>query len=157
MSAAEIIVTPAQPEDELDVAELLSATGLPLAGVHEHFADFVVARRAGRFVGVAGLEVHADQGLLRSLAVAADLRGTGLGRRLVKTILAAAQQRRLRSLSLLTETAADYFPRFGFQPVARAEIAESFGDSAEFRGACPESAVALRLDLTETGEAARHE
>lgn len=156
MSLVEIMVMPAEPADEPGVTRLLTAAGLPLAGVHEHLAGFVVASRAGQIVGAAGLEQHGDQGLLRSVAVAADLRGTGLGRRLVEAVLAVARQRRLRSLTLLTETAADYFPRFGFKPVARTEIASSFEASEEFRGACPETAIALRLDLSEAAETARH-
>lgn len=157
MSSIEIKVMPAELADEPGVMGLLNEAGLPLAGVHEHLAGFVVARRAGQIVGVAGLEAYGDQGLLRSVVVAPDQRETGLGRRLVEAVLAAARQRRLRSLTLLTETAAAYFPRFGFRPVARAEVAGALASSEEFRGACPESAVALRLDLAEAAEATDHE
>jgi amino-acid N-acetyltransferase len=46
-------------------------------------------------------------------------------------------------VALLTETAAGYFPRFGFTPVDRDQLPASLAGSAELRGACPTSARAL--------------
>ena len=48
---------------------------------------------------------------------------------------------------LLTTTAEDYFPRFGFEVIDRSEADERLKESAEFRGACPDSAVCMRLSL----------
>ena len=44
-------------------------------------------------------------------------RGTGLGVALTEAALDLARSRRLESVTLLTTTTADYFPRFGFQPI----------------------------------------
>jgi amino-acid N-acetyltransferase len=58
-----------------------------------------------------------------------------------------AREDRCRSLYLLTTTAARFFERFGFRPAERVEVPSSVRRSVEFRGACPESAVLMRLDL----------
>ena len=64
---------------------LLEAAGLPAEGVEEALGpSFVVALREGELVGVAGIEQHGPWGLLRSVAVRDDQRGTGLGRVLVE-------------------------------------------------------------------------
>ena len=108
---------------------------------------FVVAERGGRVVGVAGLEVHGPDGVLRSVAVEPDQRGGGLGGRLAATAIAAARRAGLRRLYLLTETAADYFPRYGFRRIRRSEASDAVRDSIEFSEACPDTAVAMVLEL----------
>jgi len=125
----------------------LEAAGLPLSGVRENLAHFVVARRAARLIGAAGLEIHGAQGLLRSVVVAPEARGAGLGGRLTDAVIARARELRLAGLTLLTETAADYFPRYGFAVITRAEAPADVQRSVEFQGACPQSAVVMHLPL----------
>ena len=48
---------------------------------------------------------------------------------------------------LLTTTAGDFFPRFGFAPVERADVPDDVKQSIEFRSACPSSALAMRVAL----------
>ena len=56
---------------ELDaVLQLLTGSGLPEAGLAEHFATTLVARVHNEVVGSAGLEVYGRLALLRSVAVA---------------------------------------------------------------------------------------
>lgn len=148
MFETDVRFLPARPGDWPEIAALLQAAGLPQAGAIEHLDQFIVARRAEVLIGVAGLEAYGDEGLLRSVVVAARERGSGLGRRLVADVIAAARERGLRGLTLLTETAPEFFPRLGFVPIARQAVPEVLRASAEFQGACPDSAVALRLDLT---------
>ena len=49
----------------------------------------------------------------------------------------------LTPLYLLTTTAEDFFPRFGFSRITRQEVPESVRASVEFRSACPASAVVM--------------
>ncbi|HYF76982.1 MAG TPA: arsenic resistance N-acetyltransferase ArsN2 [Symbiobacteriaceae bacterium] len=134
--------------DWLEIEALLTGAGLPVAGAQEHLEHFVCARQGERLVGVAGIEVHDDAALLRSVAVADSERGAGLGRHLVQIMLDYARALGLSHVGLLTTTAGDYFPRFGFRTVERSELPAAFQASQEFRGACPDSAVAMLLDLT---------
>ncbi|HXV61712.1 MAG TPA: arsenic resistance N-acetyltransferase ArsN2 [Vicinamibacteria bacterium] len=134
---------------ELDeVLELLDESDLPRAGVEDHFGGFLVARNGeGRLVGCIGIEKYEDVGLLRSLAVRAGERRAGVGRCLVERLLEEARANEIHSMFLLTTTAEWYFPRFGFQRIGRDEVDPRLGASQELRGACPESAVLMRLRL----------
>lgn len=151
----------AQPGDWLAVESLLADAELPLAGAREHLRDFVVAEgAAATLLGCAALERYAAgseegaeegaahvSGLLRSLAVAPAARGLGLGASLVESLLSAARAQGLADVTLLTTTAAEYFPRFGFQQIAREAAPLAVRDSIEFREACPASAVVMSRAL----------
>jgi amino-acid N-acetyltransferase len=88
--------------------------------------------------------VYADGALLRSVAVAQDRRGTGLGHQLTDAALDLARTQGIESLFLLTTTAENYFPKFGFERITRAEVPPGVQQSIEFRSACPASAVVMR-------------
>ena len=137
----------ARPSDLPAVEALLSAANLPLAGAAEAFETGVVARDGGAVVGAAGVERYGPAGLLRSVIVAPDRRGAGLGRDLVAAAEDLARREGIRDLYLLTETAIDWFPRLGYSVVPRGEAAAAVGASLEFTTACPESAIAMRRAL----------
>ena len=138
---------PARPGDLPAVLQLLAAAALPVEGVAEHFDHFLVAVDERGPAGVAGLEHHGPAALLRSLAVRSDWRGLGLGVLLTRRILEQARLAGSRQVFLLTETAPEFFPRFGFRVAAREEAGAALNESVEFRSACPQSAVCMRLDL----------
>jgi amino-acid N-acetyltransferase len=142
-------VRPATAADLNGVLALLREARLPRDGAADHFPDgFVVAEdESGAIVGAAGLESYGKSGLLRSVVVRADRRGTGLGQRLSRAVRDAAAARGLGELYLLTTTAEGFFPRLGFVRVERGALPKELGASAELRGACPASAVAMRLSL----------
>jgi amino-acid N-acetyltransferase len=137
----------AVPEDLPVILELLESVKLPTTGVKDHIQNFVLEIENNRFLGCAGLEIHGQAGLLRSMVVNPTERSNGIGSRLVNVILEKARARQLFSISLLTETAQDYFPRFGFKQVTRAELPESLNASEELCGACPDTAVVMMLEL----------
>ena len=139
-------VRAAAPEDLAAVERLLTDSGLPLDGVHESFDTFVVAEAGSELVGVAGLEVRHDDALLRSVAVRPEWRSHGVGRALVTRAIADAEARGLRALYLLTTTAERYFPSFGFRHVTREDVPTDIRDTAEFKSACPASAVVMCRD-----------
>ena len=137
-------VRAAAASDYEGVVGLLRAADLPTAGLRPPLPDFLVADERGRLVGAIGLEVYGDSALLRSAVVEESRRGSGLGADLVSRLLAHAADRGVREIYLLTTTAERYFPRFGFSPVAREAVAAAVRASEEFKGACPDSAVAMR-------------
>ncbi|MGH7322715.1 MAG: arsenic resistance N-acetyltransferase ArsN2 [Candidatus Rokuibacteriota bacterium] len=134
--------------DELDaVLALLTAAGLPREGVAEHFGYFLVARANGRVVGAVGMEPYGAAALLRSLVVAPEHRGCGLGRALAERLLDEARARDVARVFLLTETAADFFARLGLERIGREDADPAVGASVEFQSACPRSAACMRLGL----------
>ncbi|HSG49403.1 MAG TPA: GNAT family N-acetyltransferase [Longimicrobiales bacterium] len=125
---------------------LLTAAGLPVEGFPGDTPVVLAAVDGeGRLLGGVALEIHGDAGLLRSAVVRPGSRGSGVGGALVSAVLARAWGEGLHSVSLLTETAGDYFPRFGFRRVTRDRLPGSLGASVELRGACPDSAVVMTL------------
>lgn len=133
----------ARAEDAGAIERLLIASSLPTAGVAEALDGFIVAESSGEIVGVAGLETGGDSALLRSVAVAPAWRSRGLGRALVTRAIATAESRGLRALYLLTTTAEQYFPSFGFVPTTREAVPAPVRDSREFQDLCPASAVVM--------------
>jgi amino-acid N-acetyltransferase len=144
----------AVPGDLPAVQALLESADLPTDGVAGLFAeragDFVVAddpRAPGMLAAVAGLEVCEGNALLRSVAVRPEWRRHGLGHELVRRVVCQAEARGLRALYLLTTTAEHYFPRFGFERIARDAVPAEIAATLEFRSACPASAVAMARPL----------
>lgn len=126
------------------VENLLSASDLPLDGVRDNFSGFIVAEEAGEIAGAIGLEEFGSAALLRSAVVSPNHRGSGVGRKLVEQLLEHAQKVGIEELYLLTTTAEKYFPRFGFTLTSRSAVPDSVKASAEFRGACPDTAVVMK-------------
>ena len=51
------------------------------------------------------------------------------------------------ALYLLTTTAEQFFPKFGFERIARADVPATVQASVEFTSACPTSATVMRKTL----------
>jgi amino-acid N-acetyltransferase len=142
-----VIIESIGANDHSAVLSLLKDAELPAAGASEHISSFLVARDGDKIVGCIGLEAYGDVALLRSLAATSAVRGSGVGRRLVEGLIVRARSDGVSVLYLLTTTADEYFPRFGFERIARSEIDERLQASEELRGACPDTAVCMRLAL----------
>ena len=133
----------AEPRDLPAVLALLSEAKLPIQGVAEHFPSFLVADENGRIVASAGLELHGDATLLRSLVVAADARGTGLGAAVLRRALDDTRDR-TGGVYALTTTAETYLSRFGFERVPRTSLPPRLFESRELQDACPASATVMK-------------
>lgn len=140
-------VEPANRDDAPAILSLLAENHLPLDGLLEHIGTTLVARRDGRVVGSAALETYPDGALLRSVAVARECQGRGLGLELTTAALSLATDLHASAVYLLTTTAERYFPRFGFERVTRDEVPAGVRGSIEFTSACPASAVVMRRRL----------
>lgn len=141
------ILRPARADDLASVGRLLTSANLPLDGVADALATFVVAEVNGELVGVAGLETCCDNALLRSVAVDPAWRSHGIGRALVTRVISDAEARGIRALYLLTTTAERYFPSFGFREIRRDDVPDDVRATAEFQSACPASATVMARSL----------
>ena len=137
----------AQPDDVTDLLRLLEQNQLPGAGLQHHIGTALVARQNGQLVGSAALEVYPDGALLRSVAVAPALHGRGLGHNLTDAAILLARELRSPAVYLLTTTAERFFPKFGFERIARSDVPASVQTSIEFTSACPSSATVMRKTL----------
>ena len=142
-----VTVGPAQAVDLPAILEVLRAAKLPPEGIDGLVATTFVARDGPRLVGTAALELYDCAALLRSVAVDQTLRSQGLGQRLTRAALDLARARGATTVYLITETAGRFFPRFGFAPIDRTQVAPAVLQSVQFTKACPASALVMRLDL----------
>lgn len=142
-----IVIQAANSNDLPGILMLLEKSGLPQDGLSDHLATTLVAREDQAIVGSAALELYGTTALLRSVAVADRLRGQGLGQQLTKAALNIAKQQGIAIVYLLTETAGNFFPRFGFRPIARSEVAAAVQASVEGTTACPVTAQAMVSEL----------
>jgi amino-acid N-acetyltransferase len=81
------------------------------------------------------------------VVVAPSWQGNGVGKALTDAALERARRSGVPAVYLLTLTAEAHFAAGGFVTIARDEVPEALRGSAELRGACPETAVVMRLDL----------
>lgn len=102
---------------------------------------------ASRLVAAGGLEAAGEYALLRSVVVDKAYRGRGLAWALTDHLIAEARRRRLHALYLLTETAEEYFVRFGFARVNRETAPATIRKTRQFADLCPDSAVFMQLRL----------
>ena len=138
-------VQPVEFNDE--VAALLRASGLPSDDAGAPQVQLLGCRRSRRLAGVVGLELYGSVGLLRSLAVADSSRGRGLGQALVAHAEKVAARSGVRTLYLLTTTAADFFSRLGYARAPRESAPAAIAATTQFTGVCPASAAFLSKSL----------
>jgi amino-acid N-acetyltransferase len=142
-----ITIAPADATDSPAILALLERNGLPQDGFLDYARTALVARASESVVGSAALELYGRAALLRSVAVDASLRGQGLGQQLTRAALELARRHGVETVYLLTETAGDFFPRFGFHSIERSAVDPAVQQSVEFTSACPVSAQVLALSL----------
>lgn len=136
----------ATARDLVAVRNMLATAGLPYADVEANtLRDFILLRDpADRITAIGGIEAFDSDGLLRSVVVDEQARGGGLGKKLTKSLEQRAREKGISALYLLTTTAADFFPRLGYERFDRARVPVSISQSAEFSTLCPASAVCMR-------------
>jgi len=124
------------------VKQLLSESGLPIEDITaQHLHHFFGCGSGPELEGVIGLELFGEAALLRSLAVTASRRDSGLGSRLVAHAEGHAQEQGVQSLFLLTTTAEKFFLRRGYSRIPRDEAPAAIKSTSEFSGICPVSSA----------------
>ncbi|HEY9789443.1 MAG TPA: GNAT family N-acetyltransferase [Candidatus Obscuribacterales bacterium] len=144
MKTTDLPVMRATTQDFEAITELLQAAALPVAQSAEKVC-FLVARNNGTICGCIGWERYDNVVLLRSLAVAPDQRNAGIASHLVKTAIAELKLQGACEFYLLTEHAAAFAERFGFQCCDRCSLPQQLQASAQVNTGCCSSAQAMRL------------
>jgi N-acetylglutamate synthase-like GNAT family acetyltransferase len=134
-----------RPDDDPQLRAFLKASGLPVDDVEIGRQEYLLACEGERIVGSVGLEVAFEDALVRSLAVAPDRRGLGLGKRLLEVAIQRARIRSIRTLYALTMTAEAFAAAQGFVRISRAEVPAAIASLPQFGALCPVTAVCMRL------------
>lgn len=125
---------------------LLDADALPTDDCAEQAGNFYGIFDQDRLVAAGGLEPADGCFLLRSVIVAPAYRGRGLARGITEFLLERARSGGGRRVYLLTETAAGYFSRLGFESVARDSVPAAIAQTRQFASLCPDSAHCMAID-----------
>ena len=95
-----------------------------MEAIYEMLREFQVAEDDGRVVGCVAVDVFwADLAELKSLAVADDGQGRGVGSELVRAAIDDARRLGIRKLFALTYE-KEFFMAFGFEVVPRERLPE---------------------------------
>ena len=138
---------PGTDQDTASIRVLLESAGLPTDDLLTSNPLFVVACDSNRVVAAGALQRFGLSALLRSVVVASDLRGSGLGRSVVRDLERVAREGGIAQLLLLTQTAERFFEHQDYRVIDRQSVPEDVQGSAEFRSLCPASATCMAKTL----------
>ena len=125
--------------DRADEARALAEeAGLPAEGGAE---EALAATADGETVGTASVVVRGDVAYLHSVAVRPDARGLHVGTLIVAAAMRRAVSAGARACLLVTEDAAGFFSRLGFEETQREALPGWVGERSR---ACSQSAVGMR-------------
>jgi amino-acid N-acetyltransferase len=131
-----------------EVVELLERCNLLTADISESTTQHFFSLRQGNVLcATVGLELFGSDGLLRSLAVIPEMRGLGYAGVLVAHAEAFAEENGVRSLFLLTNTAAPVFAHFGYKVFQRSQAPASICQTEQFSGLCDASSDFMAKQL----------
>ncbi|MGA2192315.1 MAG: N-acetyltransferase [Nitrospirota bacterium] len=132
----------------------------PMGDIYNSLRDFTVYEENpagkdesdGRIIGVAALHVLGWEGLaeLRSVAVAPDYAGKGVGHKLVSACLKEAAELGVKEVFVLTEI-EDFFRKLGFRKAVKEDLpqkvwTECRNKCVKYPDECNETALTLPLD-----------
>jgi amino-acid N-acetyltransferase len=102
--------------------------------ISSHVDHFVVAIRGGRVVGCAHLDEYAPSlAELRSLAVAPDTQGMGIGRSLVAAVEELAGRRGYTTVFAVSND-EEFFGKYGFLPRHIPELDRERSEVSKYKG-----------------------
>jgi amino-acid N-acetyltransferase len=124
----------ARPDEIEEVRALIVSESMPVIELERWIEEFWVLDNGGELVGCAGVETYGEAAVLRSVAVAPSLRGTGEGIRLVQHCLDYARQLGAKRCYLFTMTAQNFFPKFGFEVCTLDDFEPAVREAWQYRG-----------------------
>lgn len=136
-------------EADIDAAcRLLRRSNLPTEGVTSGKIIMLVAEQEKQIIGCGGIEPLGRFGVLRSLSVCREKRGSGYGSLLLDHLLSAAALHRVQELFLLTKNGRNFFAGMGFSFIAQESIPLTIQQSDLWKTSCCSSAICMKLDIS---------
>lgn len=124
LAAAHARIRPSGPADIDAVRRCLVACDLTVAGLGvSDLRLWVLENRSGQTVGVTGFEIAGIHALIRSVAVAPDLRKNGLGALLAEFAFEQASAAGATQFWLFSSRSGAFWQRLGFRLTTTDELA----------------------------------
>ena len=140
---AQLFALPLAPWERGGIEAALKLAGLPSEDVDAPEILYWRFERNDMPAGFGGLEIHADQALLRSVVALPPVRHRGIGAAIVEVLETEAVARHIRALYLLTTDCEGFFARLGYTPCRRDDVPAAIRATAQFASLCPASAIAM--------------
>lgn len=144
---SQLTYTMAREEDVESILKLLKTSKLPTNDLSEGHRMFFVALSGNEVAGCAAVEPHENSGLLRSLAIKPEFRENGAGGKLLQEAEKWANENGIKTLYLLTTTAAGFFEKSGWETIERASAPSEIAGTTEFASVCPTTATCMKKEL----------
>src|SRR5690349_16128194 len=135
-------IVPASQNSFAAAVALLRKNDLPTEDINPGTQLFVIEEGA-EITGTIAVEYDYTDALLRSLCVAVEKRGQGLGAQLVDFIENYVRNQGVGNIYLLTTTAAEFFAGRGYAVIDRTEAAPFIRQTSEYCSVCPASATLM--------------
>jgi amino-acid N-acetyltransferase len=127
--------------DEIKI--LLAKHMLPIDDIKNGHIDFLAVTQKQKVIGVIGVELYQNTGLLRSLVVDPEYRNQRLGKKLVEALFQNCISNKVDELYLLTSTAVLFFEKLGFRSVERENVPNSIMQTEQFKTLCPSLSIVM--------------
>ena len=135
-------------KDMPQICALLESADLPTSDLTTARPQFLVAFEGSQIVAAGALQRFGQSALLRSVVVAPELRGSGLGRLMVRELERTALAAGIGQLILLTQTARSFFEQLRYRVIDRQDAPADMQQGEEFRTLCPASASCMAKALS---------
>jgi glycerol-1-phosphatase len=130
-----------------DVRDLLRSAGLATDGIEGRIDHTVVCRNGENLAATACLEPAGGNGIIRSVAVRADLRGEGLGMLAAAAAVREGRSRGILTFALFTESAVPFFEQLGFHRIERSDLPGPIREGRHATEECAQAATPMVLTL----------
>jgi len=110
-------------------------------------ANFAFVNKHGASVAYAGYTLRGEVGLLRSCVVMPELKGRGIGRRLVTALLSQMQSIGIARVYLFSATAPGFFETMNFRHISRATAPDQIRGLDQYKVHCGCDAALMVLPL----------
>ena len=131
------------------IAQLLHDGGLQAGAARERLGRTIVAEVDRKVIATATWEPVDGAALLRSVAVAPVVRGTGTGLLVTAAVLRHMARSGVKVAYLVTIDAEGFFKRCGFRTIPREELPAAVAGHRQIARECPSTAPVMRLVLPE--------
>lgn len=131
-----IVVRLAKKNDMINMLQLLEKANLNTEGLAENLDNFLVVEDVRQsepyVVGMVGLEIYGDLGILRSLVLRSESWNSKVGVELLSLIIGYGWKKGLREIYLMTQISQDFFEYWGFVEVTWDDLPEHLRQSSQF-------------------------
>jgi amino-acid N-acetyltransferase len=140
-------IVPASQNSFSAAIELLKKNNLPTEDINPGTQLFVV-EDGDEVIATVAVEYDYNDALLRSLSVSEDKRSSGIGAELVDFIEDYVSKQGVRTIYILTTTAANFFSRRGYTLIDRSNVPQFIKDTKEYSVICASSSNLMRKVLS---------